>query len=338
MMSASGSRIVVATMKDEGPYVLEWLAYYHLIGFDHFVVFTNDCWDTTPELLKAIGTHLGLVTHYNNDVPDFGPPVHHDPQRRAYLKALNLPCVRNAEFVLVADADEFLNIHSGNGTLNDLCAAAGPFDALSATWRLFGSDGHIHMSDDLVTAAFTACAALGPMTLDRQLGVKTLFRPWNVEKIGVHRPFHTAPVREGKLPIRWVNGSGENQYDHYRQLKWHATTQTDGRALVEMHHYPIKSADAFLVKARRGSANSYDTNRVNIEYWDRHDRNEEQNVSIQRHCPGLREILTKWFDKVPSLRRLHEDSLDVHRWIAEDMREILAKEEPSPLKRLGLAS
>ncbi|MEL7000367.1 MAG: glycosyltransferase family 2 protein, partial [Pseudomonadota bacterium] len=41
-------------MRNEAPYVLEWVAYHRIIGFDHIVVCTNDCDDNTPALLDAI--------------------------------------------------------------------------------------------------------------------------------------------------------------------------------------------------------------------------------------------------------------------------------------------
>ena len=40
---------VVSTMKNEGPYILEWVAHYKALGFDRIVVCTNDCEDTTVD-------------------------------------------------------------------------------------------------------------------------------------------------------------------------------------------------------------------------------------------------------------------------------------------------
>ena len=39
-------------MKNEGPYILEWLAYHRIVGFEDFLIYTNDCEDGTTEILE----------------------------------------------------------------------------------------------------------------------------------------------------------------------------------------------------------------------------------------------------------------------------------------------
>jgi hypothetical protein len=324
-------------MKDEGPYVLEWLAYHKVIGFDHFVVYANDCWDSTSDILCTAASELGIVSFYDNTrIPDFGSIVSEDPQRRAYLKALKLRKVMDAEFVLVIDADEFLNIHVGAGTLDDLINAVPPFEAMSLTWKLFGSSGLVELKDDLVIKQFTRSIANTETSIDRKLGVKTLFRPGRVEKIGVHRPFHCEQIKKGSMRVRWLNGSGEDHYDYYRALKWHASSETNGCALAEINHYAIKSAEAFLTKIRRGSANSHDTNRVSRLYWDYYNHNEEQNTSIQRHIPAVKAQIEKWYLQCPDLEDLHLASVEMHKKIAREMIGMLQGEDPKQLEDLGI--
>ncbi len=336
-MGAHSSRIVVTTMKDEGPYVLEWLAYYKLIGFNHFVVFTNDCWDSTAEILETASDALGFVTHIDNTDHGYGRVRHSDPQRRAYFKAASLARVRTADYVLVVDADEFLNIHVGQGTLDDLLDATGPFEAMSLTWKLFGSNFVQRLSDELVMSQFSACLPANGRLLERDLGVKTIFHPRRVEKIGVHRPFHISAIKDGTLPVRWLNGAGQDQYEYYRALKWHASNETDGRTLAEINHYPIKSAEAFLTKMRRGSSNSHDAARANLKYWNNFNHNEVRDMSIQRHAPEVRAQIESWCAQVPELRTLHDEAVAIHRLIAAEMHAILAQEDPAVLLQLGLA-
>lgn len=338
-LSDNGERVIVSTMRDEGPYVLEWLAYHKVIGFDHFVVYANDCWDTTADILQCAAKTLGIVSYYDNTVvPDFGDIINKDPQRRAYLKALTLNKVKDAEFVLVIDADEFLNIHAGRGTLDDLIQAVPPFEAMSLTWKLFGSSDKVELKDEPVIGQFTQSIEITPSTLDRKLGVKTLFRPGRVEKIGVHRPFHFDPIKEGAMRISWLNGSGEDQYDHYRALRWHASADTNGCALAEINHYAIKSAQSFLTKVRRGSANSHDTNRVSRTYWDYYNHNEQENTSIQRHLPAVKAQIAEWCAACPELAELHKASVDMHKDIAGEMIGLLQIEDPEFLQELKIVA
>lgn len=43
---------VVTSMKDEGPYLLEWVAYHRAIGFTDIVVAANDCSDGTGSVAQ----------------------------------------------------------------------------------------------------------------------------------------------------------------------------------------------------------------------------------------------------------------------------------------------
>ena len=54
--------LLVATMRNEGPYILEWLAYHRCIGFTDVLVCTNDCVDESPALLDRL-EGLGLLVH-----------------------------------------------------------------------------------------------------------------------------------------------------------------------------------------------------------------------------------------------------------------------------------
>lgn len=54
-------RLVTTTMRNEGPFILEWVAWYLMLGFDHIVVFYNDCTDHSPALLQALDA-AGILT------------------------------------------------------------------------------------------------------------------------------------------------------------------------------------------------------------------------------------------------------------------------------------
>ncbi|NHX28195.1 glycosyltransferase family 2 protein, partial [Escherichia coli] len=90
-MSRHGRKIIVSTMKNEGPYILEWIAYHRAIGFDDFVLFSNDCTDGTNLILNRLD-QMGIVQHFDNPL---GPRM--DPQRAAYSRAGKMAPVRDAD-------------------------------------------------------------------------------------------------------------------------------------------------------------------------------------------------------------------------------------------------
>ena len=60
-----GRTVIITCMKNEGPFILEWIAYHRAIGVDDFLVYTNDCNDGTDELLDLLQDR-GIVQRRDN--------------------------------------------------------------------------------------------------------------------------------------------------------------------------------------------------------------------------------------------------------------------------------
>ncbi|MGA1613547.1 MAG: glycosyltransferase family 2 protein [Lutimaribacter sp.] len=103
----------VTCVKNEGPFLLEWIAYNRLIGVNAHLFYSNDCTDGTDLLLDALAAR-GLVHHLPN------PAEGRNYQMEALKHAQSHPSVRGADWVWVADVDEFLNIHVGDHTIDAL--------------------------------------------------------------------------------------------------------------------------------------------------------------------------------------------------------------------------
>ncbi|WP_297342068.1 glycosyltransferase family 2 protein, partial [Pseudophaeobacter sp.] len=55
----------VTCVKNEGPFLLEWIAFNRLIGVTDFLFYSNDCTDGTAELLDALAAR-DMLTHLPN--------------------------------------------------------------------------------------------------------------------------------------------------------------------------------------------------------------------------------------------------------------------------------
>ena len=53
---------VVAIMKNEAPYLKEWMDYHILAGVDHFYIYDNDSPDNQREILQPY-INTGIVTY-----------------------------------------------------------------------------------------------------------------------------------------------------------------------------------------------------------------------------------------------------------------------------------
>ena len=188
-VSPHGQVTAVSMMKDEGPFVIEWVAHHLAVGFTDLVVYTNDCSDGTDDMLIRL-EELGLCHHRRNVIPEGIRP-----QPSALNYAQEEPVAGLSDWVMVFDADEFLSIRYGDGTLDDLLTAtkAQGANGIVVTWRIFGSGGVVEWSRAPVTEQYLLAA---PQSWNKGWGVKTLFQfdpdHW---KLGIHRP---------KMKSKWI--------------------------------------------------------------------------------------------------------------------------------------
>lgn len=275
--SETGRRAIVAALKNEGPFIAEWLAHHQSIGFNEFYLFSNDCVDGTDLILDRLD-EMGLVTHFRNPSAKMG-----DPQRAALSRANQNENVRSADWVLVLDLDEYLNIHCGDGTLDDLFEQCGDADAISVTWRVMGSSGHERMTQELATKRFTRGVDRFAPHSSLLWGFKTLFRPASFDFFGIHRPrfFKDRQLHPGM--VKWVNGSGKDVGEKFYEKGWRSNRHNVGYELAQINHYAVRSRDEFLLKRLRGSANTADKDRLGKEYFAKFDQNEQEDTSINTH-------------------------------------------------------
>ena len=302
--------VVVTTMKNEGPFILDWVAYHLSVGVTHFLVYTNDCDDPTCEILDALAAR-GIVTRVDNPVA-----VGERPQRVALELAGMHPKVTGADAYIVMDVDEYINVHTGEGTLSDLFAAAGDPDMISMTWRFFGSAGVTAYEDCPVPAQFTRAAPLHIRKPHQNWGFKTIVRrgaPFAA--VGVHRPLEPETDR---MPA-WTNGSGRQMPDSYLSDGWRSNLESWGYDLVTLNHYAVRSLESFLVKRDRGRTNHIARDQ-GVEYWNLYNRNDEEDRSILARLPRA-EPLRKVFALDPVLLRLHDRAVAWHRARIGELRK-----------------
>src|SRR3954468_17586051 len=90
---------IVAIVKNEAPYLLEWVAFHRVVGIRSFLIANNGGDDGTSELLELMARAV-YVLHF-----DF--VGRSGVQREAYDTVI--PHVSNfAELAVIIDADEFI--------------------------------------------------------------------------------------------------------------------------------------------------------------------------------------------------------------------------------------
>ena len=313
----AGRTCIVTTMKNEGPFILEWLAYHRVIGVHDFLIYTNDCTDGTDTMLQMLQAK-GLVQHRENPFRAMNLP----PQHAALQAAESEPLIQNSGWAICMDVDEFINIKIGDGTLRALYAAMGDANMIALTWRLFGNSDVHGYDDRLLLDQFTLCAPEVVRKPHQAWGFKTLFRNIDIyKKLGVHRP-------KGLIPdlwdqVKWLNGSGRPLPREMFRNGWRSTLETYGYDWVQLNHYAVRSAESFLVKRDRGRVNHVDRDQ-GLNYWFRMNHNVVEDRTIQRMIPALRAEWNRLLAD-PGIAAAHAAAVAAHR---AKITELRAQEQP----------
>ncbi len=306
----SSGNVIVGCMKNEAPYIIEWIAYHRAIGVDNFLIYTNGCTDGTDEILGRL-MDMGIVEHRNND-----NWKGNSPQQHALNNSLKEPLIRNAEWIAHIDVDEFMNVRTGNGTLDDLFAAVPDATNIAMTWRLFGHNGVTQLKDDFVIDQFDACAPKYCPKPHTVWGFKTMFRNIGAyAKISCHRPNKLSEDFEKK--VKWVNGSGRDMTRDVAKNGWRSSKNNVGYDLLQLNHYALRSAESFLIKRQRGRALHVDRS-IGINYWIRMDWSDFRDITIKRNIPRLRAEYDRLMDD-KKLAKAHHDGLAWHKAKAAEL-------------------
>ncbi|WP_299591766.1 glycosyltransferase family 2 protein [uncultured Tateyamaria sp.] len=306
----SSGNVIVGCMKNEAPYIVEWVAYHRAMGVDNFLIYTNGCEDGTSEILDRL-QEMGVLQHRNND-----NWKGNSPQQYALNQSLKEPLIKNADWIIHIDVDEFMNVRTGNGTLQDFFDAVPDATNVAMTWRLFGHNGVTHLKDDFVIDQFDRCAPKYCPKPHTVWGFKTMFKNIGAyEKISCHRPNKLDPKFAKK--VHWVNGSGKDMTKEAAENGWRSSKKSIGYDLLQLNHYALRSAESFLIKRQRGRALHVDRS-IGINYWIRMDWSDFRDITIKRNLPRMRtEYQALMADA--ELRKWHEKGLTWHRTKADEL-------------------
>lgn len=271
--------LLVATVKNEGPYLLEWVAHHRLCGFDRIQMYQNDSSDFSTGLLRTLAD-LGVIEYFDN------PQPHGSHQMHAYRRASETESYAASDWCMVLDIDEFLAVKAGDGTVHDLIAACPKdADAILVNWKVFGSNGHEGLSDQLVTERFTRCEPADDI-IDKHLSAfKPLFRPGAFARPGLHMPRDALK----KAPVLY-NASGLREGEFFRK-HWRCH-DPKARELAQVNHYATRDLASFLLKYYRGPANGM-PKPSGAAYWVQRNRNEEEDLRLAKTAPAVREEMER---------------------------------------------
>lgn len=230
---------ILATARNEGPYLLEWLAYHRSVGFEHFFLYTNDNDDGSDDLLSALA-RVGVITWIRNE-----PGTHYGPQYKAYAHALiMLPHILEYRWTAILDLDEYFCFDTKMfSSVADFVGfhETQPVDALALCWLIFAADAQQAWAPGPTLQRFTR----------REAGanphVKSIFRTSKFWHAQAHFPHATlgAPT-----VFRTESGGLHHHPGVTDRIPAFAEKPSANQAWI--NHYLLRTAPEALWKLSRG--------------------------------------------------------------------------------------
>lgn len=236
---------VVATARNEGVYLLEWIAYQRLLGFDRIVIYTNNNTDGSRDLLQELH-RTGVITLIESDVSSGG-----NAQTKAYRHAARLlPQAISAEWCAFIDIDEFIVLNKDRfRKLDDYLnwAARRGGDAIALTWSLAETTPAVQ--DWINLPVLQRLTRSSPKQAPL---IKCFSRPELIDASGPHYP-----LASNGLAMRMSNGDGKR---HLWEIR--ADVPLDPTRAVQaaknachLYHFELRTLAEMIWKYSRNRGN-----------------------------------------------------------------------------------
>lgn len=140
---------LVAILKDEEPFLDEWLLYHRMIGIDHFFLYDDDPKFPLKDFLKPHADYVTVIPWYgqNKHLPG------RNRQTKAYWHAVE-NYTSQFEWVTFIDGDEFI-VFREHENIKEFLAEFSDVAAISLNWHVFGHNGFYEDPQGLITPQLT---------------------------------------------------------------------------------------------------------------------------------------------------------------------------------------
>ncbi len=268
---------VCAILKNEAPYLIEWLEFHKIVGVERFYLYDNNSTDNPFDIVKPYIESGEVIWHEWSLIPG---------QLQAYEHCLET--YRQAsEWIAFIDMDEFL-FPTEKDDIKEVLEEFYDSPAVAVNWLVFGSSGHKTRPEGLQIENFTK---RGVNDWEINKHIKSIVRP--VEAIGPDSPHD----------FRYLNDRVATTENKEPIVGPWSTVNSVQK--LRINHYMTRSLQESQEKMLRGKADTLDPRPW---MFDLTDRNEVEDLTIQRFVPKLREAVDKIISPSPMTQILTEQS------------------------------
>lgn len=274
---------VVAIMKNEGPYIKEWLDYHLLAGVNHFYIYDNESTDDMKKILQPY-IKAGIVTY-----------IFYPGKARQYEAYNN--AIKNYRFfcryMAFIDADEFI-FPKTNQTISEI-------------------------TDEILSDKENAVALVAHMiTFGSNFQKKSDLSRGVLERFTRRAPNDYAPVDSNNIPggnahLKTIlNPRYADYFDDPHHAKYfigcHAVDESRNISTLSIklpvladkivvNHYHTKSYEEYRQKVRRGNADFVE-NRYSMDNFEKNDCNEIFDDEILKYRDSRKKFSAESFEEM----------------------------------------
>lgn len=256
---------ITAILKNEAPYIKEWIEFHKLVGVQKFYLYDNESTDNVKEILQPYIDSKEVIYKYF-------------PGKHAQMAAYQDSIYKNAtkvKYMAFIDIDEFITPIKHN-TIPEFIEyfekkINHKIDAVGINWVIHGFNGHKTKPEGLVCENFYKCS----YTAERNNHIKSIVNPRSV--LAADHP-HFCLHRIGS---KVVNCNGDNIYGPFA-----------GPYIDEIYisHYWTKSNEEYIIRCQKGKA-GYSTP-IPLKYEPDY-LSTDNNYPVDRFIPQLKEKLSR---------------------------------------------
>ena len=252
---------VCLIIKNEAPYIKEWLDYYQIIGADVFYIFDNDSNDNVQEVLKPY-IESGVVVYQQ---------IHGKGRQ---LDAYTLCCKKHkkeCQYIAFYDIDEFVYIDPSKkliDVIDESFANHNDMGALGINWIIFGSGHQEKREDGLVIERFKYRSE---KDFEKNRHIKSIVNP---RKVVVFRNPHFAFMQKG---YNTYSLTGEKVAEAF---------VSEISLDIRVNHYFCKSKEEYANKKIKGFSDQVGERAMSE--FDDHDKNDVFDDSMNPYIEMLK--------------------------------------------------
>jgi len=252
---------ILAIMKNEGPYLKEWLDYHILVGIEKFYLYDNESTDNTTKILKP---------YIERGIVDYTYWPGKAQQMVAYTDALNKHA-NDTKWMAIIDLDEFLVPVDYDTVPEYLNTLPKNFAQLIIGWVQYGSSGHKTKPDGLVMENYKKHAA-------RNWGIKSIVNPRLV--------YETLNPHTHEVAGFTIDENGKKMGRIIQDENRNITTNK-----IRVNHYVTKSFDEYIARMNQGSATDQESTEYRgLDKFKWYDRNDIYDDIMDKYIPKIKKI------------------------------------------------